>query len=66
MDHYCTLTTEYRGQSPYYTVYDYRDCIVVFTSNYKLADHYFRLCSRGHTARTLYILAQKGIWPRCA
>ena len=65
MDHYCTLTTEYRDKTPYYTVYDYRDCIVVHTTNYVLADHYFQLCVRGHTTRTLHILAEKGIWPRC-
>ena len=62
---YSTLVTEYRSYTAYYTVSDSRGSIVIYTTNYKLADLYFRLCVKGHTTRTLDILARKGQWPRC-
>ena len=64
-DHVCTLRTEYRGSSPCYTVYDHLDCVVIWTTNRSLAECYFDLCVRGHTARTLHILMDRGQWPRC-
>ena len=58
-----TLESQYRSHTPYYAVYDARDRLVIVTTSYKLARLHFDLCVRGHTARTLFLLAKKGLGP---
>lgn len=58
-----TLESQYRSHVPYYTVYDARDQLVIVTTSYALARLHFDLCVKGHTVRTLFLLAKKGLGP---
>jgi hypothetical protein len=59
MSLHVTLRSERRNTVYYYTVYDHRDCVVIATTNWQLAQLHFDLCAQGHTARTLFMLAKK-------
>ncbi len=58
-----TMRSEYRDHVPYYTVCDVGDRLVIITTSYKLARLHFDLCVKGHTTRTLFLLAKKGLGP---
>ena len=53
------LRVEYTNQIPHYTVYDQYRLVVVSTGSFTVARDFEYLVQRGHTARTLYILAKK-------
>lgn len=57
------MRTEYREHIPYYTVYDRWGLIMIHTQNYLLARVYLQWAGRGHTARTMFYLAKKGLGP---
>jgi len=53
------LITEYQDGRPVYTVRDSWNLTVIQTSNYTLARGFFEMCSRGHTARTLFMISRR-------
>ena len=53
------LRVEYTDSCPHYTVYDQYRLVVVSTGSYTVARDFEYLVQRGHTARTLFILARK-------
>jgi hypothetical protein len=59
-----TIITELRGNVRYYTVYDAKDLVVIATTSEKVAKKFWLDCSRGHTARTLYILSRREPMPK--